>query len=459
MVFLPVIALIIAAYYAFRYSPEKAFLDVYIPVLLLLPMYYRWVIPALPDPTFEQAAILPIAAAWFARNTRRWKYSSIDVLMCGFALCIGYSEFRNAGYKEAQNLMFDMVASVLLPYFLTKGIVEPNGLRVAFARKLVILLFGLSLFSCYEFRMGISPWKYMDPLFPGQGREWFTTFRYGFARVAGPFGHPILAGLALVIGFRIQRWLEWSGHWEPNFKSFSMPGVSKARLITIGLIAGMGMTMCRGPWLGGVVGALFTAIGRTRNRKRAALMVAGCIVFIGIPAATALYNYAAVGRAKAKTAEQETAAYRKELLDKYVSVALKNVVWGYGRNTWPKIPTAPSIDNYYLLLTLMHGLVAVAFLVTIMLVMVVKLFRFEMARPPGEPRGSSLGFTLAGIYIAIAVTIGTVYLGLQAVPLFAIVTGWSDGYLCSGVGAGSVSQNTPIQMPSARPFAFRRIVA
>ena len=65
MGFLPIFPALIAAYVALRYSPARAFVQVYIPVLLLLPMYYRWVIPALPDPTFEQATILPIAAVFF----------------------------------------------------------------------------------------------------------------------------------------------------------------------------------------------------------------------------------------------------------------------------------------------------------------------------------------------------------------------------------------------------------
>jgi hypothetical protein len=457
MEFLPLIPALIAAWVAFFRSPSIAFLNVYLPVLFLLPMYYRWTIPVVPDPTFEQAAILPIAAAFFARAFRGWRWRITDFLMLGFVLSISYSEFINAGYKEAQNLTFEMFASVLLPYVLTRALVEPYGLRYKFARRVVMLAFAVSLSSLYEFRFGLSPWKYMDPLFPGQGLEWYTTFRYGLPRVAGPFGHPILAGLVLVIAFRIQRWLEWSGRWEPIFRTLPTFGVSKARVLTLGVLAGMIMTLCRGPWLGGFVGAAITNIGRARNRKRAAIVVAAGLVFIGVPAAVALYSYAAVGRARAVTAEQETAAYRKELLDKYYVVALQKPIWGYGRNTWPKIPTAPSVDNYYLLLTLMHGLVAVGFLVTIMGVTTIRLFRFEMRLPPSVPKGSSLGFTLAGIYVAIAVTIGTVYLGLQAVPLFAIITGWSEGYLCAA--PDQASKMTPEKVATARPFAFRRVVA
>ncbi len=457
MNFLPAFALIAAAWIALRRSAAKAFLDVYLPSVFLLPMYFRWVIPVVPDPTFEQAGIVPVAVVFFLRQGRKWRFSFMDLLICGLAGCIGYSEFLNAGYKEAQNLMFDMVASVVLPYALAKGLVEPNGMRVVFARRLVMLMFIVSVISLWEFRMGVSAWKQMNRFFPGQGLEWYTTFRYGFARIAGPYGHAIIAGLVLVTGLRIQRWLEWSGRWEPKFEKLPWLPVSKARIITLGLIGGCIMTMCRGPWLGGLLGALITAVGRSRNRRRALILIAAALLLVGAPSVIAFKHYVSVGRAHARTESQETAAYRKELIDKYVSIALKKSVWGYGRNTWPKLHSAPSIDNYYLLLTLMHGLVAVSILVTILLIMPFRLVRFEMKNPVAIPLGSSLGFTLAGIYIAYAITIATVYMGLQSIPLFAIITGWSEGYLLSGQAVQSAADPVPIR--SAAPFQFRRVVA
>jgi hypothetical protein len=129
------------------------------------------------------------------------------------------------------------------------------------------------------------------------------------------------------------------------------------------------------------------------------------------------------------------------------------MVWGYGRNTWPKIQTAPSIDNYFLLLWLMHGLVAVAFFAAIIVLTAFRLVRYEMRRPPPQLRGGSFGFTLAGIYVALLVTLGTVYMGLQAIPLFAIVTGWSEGYL---VQAGPEAPAVAVE--AAAPFSFRRVV-
>jgi hypothetical protein len=450
---------LIAAYIALRQSPAKAFLNVYLPVLLLLPEYYRWVVPMLPDPTFSQAAILPIFAVYFMRERKQWRFSPIDILVFGLAFCIGFSEYQNTGYKEAQNLMFDMLASLVLPYVAAKGLIASHGLNVAVARRMAILLFAVSLISIFEFRMGMTPWQLaLNRFFPGQADGWITTFRYGFARVAGPYGHAILAGLILVTGYRLQRWLEWSGYWEPRFKFLRQFPIPKARTITLVILMGVLMTLVRGPWLGAIAGSLITWAGRARNRKRALLMLAGGVVVAGIPAGAAFYSYASVGRAAAKSDSQETAAYRKELLDKYVAIALQRSALGWGRNTWPRVPGMPSIDNYYLLLALMHGLIADSLLAGILVCMVVRLIRFELASPAAGPRGSSLGFTLAGIYVAIAVTIATVYMGLTVIPFFAVLTGWSEGYLiASRVPAAAASpQRVPLTAPR---FAFRRVVA
>lgn len=442
-----------AAIVAFTKSPQKAFLSVYIPVLLCLPDYYRWIVPGIPKPSFSHAAILPIAFAFILKGGWRWRVSVSDFLVLGFAFFIGYSEYTNAGYKDAQNLMFEMICLVVLPYVLSKGLIEPTGLRVAFGKRLVFCLFVVSVISLYEFKFASTPWRMvLDRFFPGQGDGWVTTFRWGFARVAGPYGHAILAGTILVIGFRIQRWLEWSGAWEPRFRSIAWP---KARVITFGLVGGILMTMVRGPWIGAQLAAGISMIGRAKNRWLAVSTVAGVLVVVGIPVGTVFYRYASVGRANAKTVAQESAAYRKELIDKYVGVALERSVLGWGRNTWPKVDGMPSIDNYYLLLAIMHGVPALICLLGIILITPMRLFFFEMKEPPPQPRGSSLGFTLIAIYTAIGWTIATVYLGAQLMPLLFVITGWAEGYLLSGRRSLAVVPATVV----VRPFRFQRIVA
>ncbi len=447
---------LLALIVALRQGPARAFLAVYLPVLLILPDYYRWVLPGLPDPTFNQAAILPIAGVALFRCFGRWRWSLTDLLVLGFATVIGLSEYSNAGYSEAQNLMFDMAASVVLPYFCAKLLVEPFGQRIAFARQIVWLLFLICLISVYEFKFGKTPFRILlDGFFPWQGTGWVTTFRYGLARIAGPYGHAILAGAILVVGYRLQRWLEWIGGWEPRFSWIERIG--KARLITLGLVAGIGMTLVRGPWIGGIAGGLLTSIGLASNRRAAAGAMLATVLVIGVPVGIAAYSWASVGRANAKSDSQETAAYRKELIDKYLDIAVRHAGLGWGRNTWPRVEGMPSIDNYYLLLALMHGLIAVGFLVSIFVWMMSRLYRHGMSVPAHLlPRGGSLAFTFLGIFASVAITIGTVFMGTQLLPLFALLTGWAEGFLLY-TGDRPMGRFEAV-MATPAPYQFARVV-
>ena len=148
---------LIALLVALRRGPAAALIDVYLPVLLLLPDYYRWVLPGLPDPTFNKATILPIFALFALRDMGRWRFSLTDLLIFGLAIEMAYSEFINTDYSDSQNLMFDCVANIIAPYMLAKGLVEAQGLRVEFARKLCGLLGAVAVISVFEFRMGTNP--------------------------------------------------------------------------------------------------------------------------------------------------------------------------------------------------------------------------------------------------------------------------------------------------------------
>ncbi|HKD68685.1 MAG TPA: hypothetical protein VKB84_17715 [Candidatus Binataceae bacterium] len=257
---------LIALIVCLRRGPALALIDVYLPVLLLLPDYYRWVLPGLPDPTFNEAAIIPIFALFVMRGGGRWRFSITDLLIFGLALEMAYSEFINTNYSDSQNLMFDCVANIIAPYVLAKALVEPQGLRVEFARKFCALMAAVAVVSVFEFRMGSNPAQMiLSRFFPGQ-TGWVTTFRYGFARIAGPYGHAILAGVIFAVAYRVQRWLEWNGYWEGRMKWLP---IKPARFLTYAIAAGSFMTLCRGPWIGEFFGMIAILLGRAANRARA----------------------------------------------------------------------------------------------------------------------------------------------------------------------------------------------
>jgi O-Antigen ligase len=441
---------LIALLVTLRRGPALALIDVYLPVLLLLPDYYRWVLPGLPDPTFNEAAIIPIATVFVLREARRWRFSAADLLIVALGLEMAYSELINTNYSDAQNLMFDCVANIIAPYMLAKGLVEPKGLRVEFARKFCGLLAAVAVVSVFEFKMGVNPFQMiLGRFFPGQ-EGWVTTFRYGVARIAGPYGHAILAGVVFAVAYRVQRWLQWNGYWEGRLKWLPLPA---ARFMTWAIAAGSVMTLCRGPWIGAFFGMIAILLGRAANRRLALTIILVLIVAVGAPAYLGVKSYVSVGRAGAKSVSQETAAYRKELLDKYIAIAQEHAAFGWGRNGWPRVPGMPSIDNYYLLLALMHGVTALALLLSVFIWMIARLGRFGWARPWSSPAGS-LSFSLLGAYLAAMVSIATVYLGMQAVQVLFLMTGWAEGLILGGGESAAQADAAPI----APPARFKRVM-
>lgn len=449
---------LIAAFVVVRYSTATAFLNVYIPALLLLPDYYYWNAPGLPDPSFVEAAIVPVAIGFFLGDVRHWRLSFTDVLVTAFAFCVGYSEYLAAGYKEAQNLLFDCLAGVFFPYVLAKGIIEPQRLRAEAARCMVLVFFVVSVMSVYEFRFALNPYRMvLDSFFPFQGRGWVVTVRWGFGRIAGPYGHAILAGVMLAAGYRLARWAQWSKLWPARIPYLPWQPLSTGAIFSLGILGGMVMTLCRGPWIGAVLGAVIAAIGKARNRTRALVLVGVGVVGIGLPAFLAFKAYVSVGRKGAESATQETAAYRFELLQNYLDIVAEKPVFGWGRNTWPKVSGQPSIDNHYLLLLLMHGYSATLLLVALLVWVGGRLFWQGLREPPSNPPGSSFSFTLLGALVSIYFAITTVFMGLNTQPLLFLLFGWGEGYLLYGTGYQPGVTTRPVAAPPPL-FRFDRVL-
>ena len=424
------LALIAAAVVALRHGPGRALLVVYLPVLLLIPDGFRAITPGLPDPNFSQAAMIPLVAVALLRHGRGWRPAPMDGLVLAFAAWVGYSDYIGRGYDDAQNLMFAMLFSVVAPYAVARLVIGAEGLHVAVARRIVIIVFAVALVGMWEARFGLNPFHALiGNFFPGQGKGWVTTFRYGLARVAGPYSHAILAGIMLAVAFVLQRWLHTAGHWEARFVRLPAWPWPKARTITVVLALGMLMTVARGPWLGAGVALAILAVGQAANRRRALWIAAAVLVVGGAAGAWALGDYLDIKPGAAMTMSQESALYRKVLFEKYYDIAMDSAWLGWGLTTWPKVRGMESIDNYYLLISLMHGVPAMLMLVTMLLGSTVQCLRRGLAEA-ADVKGP--GFAFAGVFMAVFVSLGTVYLGEQVWPMLFFMLGWAQGWLRGG---------------------------
>lgn len=438
-----------------KMSPGRVLLAVYLPTLLLIPDTFHAATPGLPDPSANVAAMIPLLVATLMAYGKYWKFSVTDFLVIALGGIMAYSEYTNAGYSEAQNLMSGVLFQIIGPYLVARLAIDREGLHVETAKRMVFILFVIALIGLYEFKFGWNPFLVLgERIFHGQGLGWVTTFRHGFARVAGPYAHCILAGMMMIMAYRLSRWLEWGNHWEPRFRMFPNLPWSKGRIITAGLLAGSLMTIARGPWLGGLLGAVFVNAGRHPKRKNAFIIGSVLLILLSIPGYIAFMSYLDLKPGMEMTMSQETALYRKFLFERYFDIALDHAWLGWGRNTWPKVPGMTSVDNYYLLLSLMHGVLATLLLVSLMGWMCVRLFRKGMAEPL---EANSLAFTFLGIIVAFFVSLVTVYLGEGVVPAFFLLLGWAEGYM-QGKGYLGIGQHHQEPTPIPNGFRFRRVI-
>jgi hypothetical protein len=440
-----------------RWTPGEALVFAYVPVLLLFPDTFHAITPGLPDPSANVAVMMPIFVAALMVYGRDWQFSLADGLVLTIAAAMALSEYLAAGYSEAQNLAVGTLFQIAAPYLVARLAVDREGLHVLLAKRVVLCCFAVALIGLYEFRFGWNLFLRLPEqfVFRGQGLGWVTTFRYGFARVAGPYAHAILAGMMMVMAYRLNRWLEWGGHWEDRFRYLPWLPLSKGRVLTLGLLMGSITTLCRGPWLGGLVGAVFVNAGRHPKRKIAFAAGTALLVIAAVPAFFYFQSYLDIKPGVEVSLSRETALYRKELFEKYYQIALDHAWLGWGRNTWPKVPGMSSVDNYYLLLSLMHGVFTTGMLLLLLFWMSFRLFLKGMAEPPEV---CSLAFTFLGIIIAFFIALGTVYLGENVLPTLFLILGWSEGYLRGAGYRSIVGSAEAAQTEPAMPFRFRRVM-
>src|ERR1700722_8120619 len=447
---------ILALIVCMRSGPERAFLRVYLPTLLLLPTYFHWTFTL--HLGFSETAILPIAAFFIARSWNKWRWSLTDFLVLGLVATTVVSQYVNSGYSMAQNLAIHGICNVILPYMLAKVMLQDDQLRVEFIKTAVILLAFIAITSIYEFRMTPDPYKIFPAFFFPDQFDAFAQRRYNLTRIAGPFPHAILCGMMLAAAYWFARWLGWTGNWRGKMPFLP---ISKVRFCKLAIFGGSLMTISRGPWVGAIVAVVVVWLCMSRD-KRALAVNALVLILAAVPIFWAASSYVSVTRDQSASETQETAAYRHELVQKYIVIAEERPTWGWGftddprgGQAFPILDGMKSIDNHYLLLALEHGEIALALMVAILIWTPIRLLVYGERRVYGDPDGL-LAFVLLGVYITFAVSIATVWLGGQTQPMLFLVAGWSEGLL---LAPSRVRHLVSEPSASPLPYKFERVMA
>jgi hypothetical protein len=404
-----------------RWSVQRTFLNLYIPIFMMLPAYYYWKVATLPPVDLSEAICLPLGLAMAASQLRKWRFSIADFGMAVFVFTSFYSDLLRGEQTAATFDAFSTLCLAVTPYMAGKLLIEQNGKRVATLKRLVFCLFLASLFSVYEFRMAQNPFTLLVArFFPDESFPWKTQLRWGFGRVSGPFGQSELAGIMFFFALTLTLWLTHNQLWEPKFRHARwLPG-RKATVIAATLAVLLYMTQARGPWLGALVALPVALIGRTRRVGRSALIVALTLVVGGAVTYTALKAYTS---GPTTSEAQQNAAYRSQMLDNYIPVAEHGGPFGYGQ-AFPRIAGQTSIDNEYLFIALTQGLLGLAAFVLISAEAVRHLILAALRLPSTADR--YFAWSLLGVFLGLLVTIFTVFLGNQPYQLFFLLAGWSQ---------------------------------
>lgn len=405
----------------FRYPVQKVFLNLYIPLFALFPMYYFWKTAALPPIDLGDAILLPLGLGILLKEMRSWRLATADLWLGLFVFTAYYADHLALRHTASIFDLFQVLCSAVVPYMAGKVLIEQHDARVATVKRLLFCLFLASVVSAYEYRMGRNPFTVMwARFFPDEVFAWKTQIRWGFGRVSGPFGQSELAGIVLLFAVVLALWLSFYKLWEPKFARAGWLPFRKSTVITATLALTLLMTQARGPWLGTLLALPIALIGRSKRVLRTTVIV-GAIGLVAGSLAYAGFKHYVEGPTSSDA--QQTVQYREQLLDSYLPIAVRGGPWGWG-SSFPTVPGLGSIDNEYLLVTLTQGYVGLLAFCLLALETLIRLL-WSVGFAPNR-RDRYFSFSMLGIFAGVLFTIYTVFLGNQPYQLFFFLAGWAQ---------------------------------
>ncbi len=431
-------------------GPERAVLNVYIPLMMLWPYGTGWRFKGVELDIMDMVATV-IAGSLVLKYARHWRYTLVDLLVAFFCFSVLLSNWNADGQSAGLALGTATAIGVFPAYIIGRVAVERPGLRVAIVKRFAFLAFVISLLSLYEYRMAQNYFRiWSDRIFHNQSHLGMQL-RWGYARIAGPYGNAILADCVLFCALLFAIWLGNEQMWGSKFSRLNFLPGRKSVYIILGLALGVWMTQSRGPWLGGAFGILLVLAARAKNQKRAFRNVVIASALLMAVSYSVLNNYTSINHA-ASDQDQENAQYRRYLIVNYTPVVERGGVFGYGLN-FPHVDGQGSIDNEYLNVALRDGYLGLALFTLLILATGYRLVRTAMrSRDRSE---TSFALCLLAAFVTITLSITTVYLGFQTYTLFFLIIGWSQE-LRPTKALAAVPERAAVYASPVR-FAFRRV--
>lgn len=419
---------IVAFILLFIYSKEKVLLNVYLPVLLLLPQKFHAQTVGFPKLSFAEATIIPIFIFSLYSIMLKWKFSFTDLLVVMFVLWKFCAEFYNSDFGFALNKTATALCVNFGPYMLAKGLMKGRDFHDAFSRKFVLFLFIDVLLSYIEVLSSKN--LHVDILsflfFPGNYSE--PVIRYGITRIAGPFDNSLFYGLGIGIALLLHTWLIKNGKWKGCFTL--IPGIKKSTIIGVVLISGLILTLSRGPIISFILFFFLMKAGFSK-RMMLSLMFRSLVLLLALGVLMFIYSkYSTVPIEGLSSDTEFNVAYRWNLLSVYDELIDAGGWFGWGTSVSLQAPYN-SIDNAYLLLVLNYGYGAFAIFVAMILWTSVRLAIKTLHLSSAFLEERSWRVTLLSIIGHMALCFVIVYVGGQPEVLFFIFMGMAENIIRS----------------------------
>ncbi len=412
---------IISIFLIWRKGFGWAFVYWWIPLMMAIPAYLELDGPGIPPMNFYITGFLPFLFKRELRIAALADWHWFDLFVYGFLFIMTLSEYHTTGFASARQLLFLGVLSYLGPYLALKYVILHECRECQLAIVFVVMLAAIALFNLYEFRFGVNQflrirlhlWPNYYPL-----SNIVVIPRWGFFRASGPFVHPIVAGMAFGFILPMTFWLTAYRIIRPFWLGATSIGCC---------LLGVFMTFSRGPMLGALIAVFLYLAGQSRYRVPIFLTTTILLVFLSVPLGIKGMEYFSVDRASAKSSTQETALYRKELIENYVDVIKERPLLGYGFLNIPYVGGQKSIDNAYIYYALEWGVFAPLLILGLCLACGLTLLRLGLNKKIDIISRGIVWAILGGI-VGCMFSMATVYLAKPVSSILFMWAGWTAAF-------------------------------
>jgi hypothetical protein len=450
--FLFLVPLFISAFLVLNKKADKAFINVYLPCLLICPTYYMIRLPHLPPISPASGSLLPIGLSVLFAPRIPWRLKRMDLWVVLFMVSIGLSETLREGDPKAGMLIWlQDFLEMFIPYIVGRQIIEPK-LRLETVKRIIFLFVWTTPFALYEYRFGVNPFTTIGSYF-GIAGGWFVQLRGGHARVAGPFAHAILAGILFVVAIGLNHYLQYLYKQNSNSLGPKMSLLQRYKVPALILPGLLFLTGSRMPMACGVLCYMLLLIPRFKSMKTGVITILSIVIIGGSIGYIGFEKYTTVKEGQQSGEAQASAIYRRQLLENYAPVLEVGGWLGWGVDSFPRVPGQVSVDNNYLILQLAQGKLGRYSFILLGLEAVLSL---ALALRKFQSRETQyLAFSLMTSLIGIFVALTTVAMFEQVIQMLFLLLGWSQAVQDTyAFGARAAVANQP-----EPKFRFRRVIA